>query len=292
MKICPGCKRYYADDAQVFCLEDGIQLDLVADPNATFQMPAARETDPPATLILPADSLSDQTRMAGPVPPTMPAGTAPAANYRPAPPPGGQMSGSILGGHGVGLAAPPKKNTALVAAVAVLAVVVLGLGGALIFILTRSSGKTSGKPNIDIDVRAPGVNGRTPSGNSDAGNANTGGGPASNTNTGADGGNDSAWLQGAWGGSGTQYDGTVWTFTYVNANGKHTVEYPSVGCGGRWEPIKITATEATFTEIITHGKTCISNGRVVVTETADGDLNMKWYYVGDIIGATAIVRRE
>lgn len=296
MKLCPGCKRYYADDTQVFCLEDGIQLDLVADSNATFQMPAARETDPPATLILPPDLPSDQTRLAGQVPPTVPAGTAPAANYAPSAvpvPPGGQMHLPVSAS-----AVPPKKNTALIAAVVVLAAVVLGLGGVLGYMYLRSENKTGG---TNGGSNLPGGSnsntaGKTNTGGSD--NSNTGGGTTGNANTGTDDngggggtGGDVTWLQGSWAGSGTQYDGGKWTLTYVNANGAHTVEYPSIRCGGRWEPVSIKSNEAVFNEVITHGKDCI-NGRVVVTPTSDGALDCKWYYVGDIVGASATLRRQ
>lgn len=316
MKICPGCKRYYADDTQVFCLEDGVQLDFVADPNATYQMPPARDTDPPATLVLPpnqspagsgsetwpaqpgANPPPDPTQPAGQIPPTIPSGAPPAV------PGAGQMRIPVYGGAG---AAPVKKSSiALLATVVVLVVVVLGLGGVLGYVWLNSDGRTTGRTNVDVNVGPPGNNGRVTVGGSNtanntrggSGNDNTVGSSNSNTPGGGSnanvpgGGSSGAWLVGTWVGNGTQYDGGKWTFKYTNMAGTHTVEYPSVRCGGRWDPVEITATQATFNEVITHGQNCISNGKVVVIPTADGTLSCKWYYVGDIIGAEAILHRE
>jgi hypothetical protein len=314
MKLCPGCKRYYADDTLVFCLEDGVQLDLVADPNATFHLPPARETDPPATLVLPPEHLPpgsgsgtwpvqpglgqgkppDATQPAGqgsPLPPTIPAGGY--AGHPPAAPMGGPMHSPL----NASAPAAPKKSSALIATVVVLAVLVLGLGGVLAYMYSQSGGKTTnGSGGSTTDANANLAKTGAGSANNKSGNANTVGGSGGGSNTGGTGGsdgggNDATWLQGSWSGSGSQYDGGKWTFTYVNANGSHTVEYPSIRCGGRWEPISIKSNEAVFNEVITHGKNCI-NGRVVVTPASDGGLDCKWYYVGDIVGASATLKRQ
>jgi hypothetical protein len=308
MKICPSCKRYYADDTLVFCMEDGVQLDLVTDPNATFHMPPARDTDPPATLILatgqpPAGSASgtwpaqaglgqgappDVTQPAGQVPPTIPAGGY--AGHPPAAPIGGAMHIPLDAS-----AAAPKKNTALIATVVVLVVVVLGLGGVSAYLYSQSGSRTpngSGDSGSNTNSRNSNTGGG--SANNNSGSSNTGGGTGGGSNTGGSngGGGDATWLQGNFSGDGTQYDGGKWTFTYVNTNGTPVIEYPSVRCGGKWEPVSIKSNEAVFTEVITHGKDCLSNGRVVVTPTSDGALNCKWYYVGDIVGAEATLKRQ
>lgn len=49
MKQCPACNRTYADDTQVYCLDDGSVLRLAYDPQATLRIPAARATDFPET---------------------------------------------------------------------------------------------------------------------------------------------------------------------------------------------------------------------------------------------------
>src|SRR4051794_36440775 len=52
MKRCPTCYRTYADDSFTFCLDDGARLSASPDPQATLQLPAARDTDQPKTEIL------------------------------------------------------------------------------------------------------------------------------------------------------------------------------------------------------------------------------------------------
>src|ERR1700687_2774999 len=53
MKSCPICNRTYGDDTLSFCLDDGAHLSASYDPHATLKGPAARETDPPRTEVLP-----------------------------------------------------------------------------------------------------------------------------------------------------------------------------------------------------------------------------------------------
>jgi hypothetical protein len=63
MKQCPACHRTYTDDAQMFCLEDGVQLVPAShggstapssfDPNATLAYNPGRETKPPPENFYP-----------------------------------------------------------------------------------------------------------------------------------------------------------------------------------------------------------------------------------------------
>jgi type II secretory pathway pseudopilin PulG len=63
MKQCPACYRTYADDALLFCLEDGTQLVLAGqgggaastpfDPNATLALSSPRDTNPPPDNFYP-----------------------------------------------------------------------------------------------------------------------------------------------------------------------------------------------------------------------------------------------
>ena len=54
MKNCPSCHRTYEDDSFAFCLDDGARLSAFA-PHFTLPGPAARDTDPPKTAILPPE---------------------------------------------------------------------------------------------------------------------------------------------------------------------------------------------------------------------------------------------
>lgn len=55
MKRCPTCNRTYEDDTLTFCLEDGARLSAPNDPPATLRGPAARDTNPPRTEVLPPE---------------------------------------------------------------------------------------------------------------------------------------------------------------------------------------------------------------------------------------------
>lgn len=56
MKSCPTCNRTYPDDTIAFCLVDGSVLSAPYDPAATTPSPAARDTNPPTTLVKPGGS--------------------------------------------------------------------------------------------------------------------------------------------------------------------------------------------------------------------------------------------
>lgn len=292
MKTCPTCSRNFADDTLIFCTEDGANLTAAYDPNATWQIPAARNTDPPATELIPPQYVpgyqgsgtwpAQQNPAAAPIPPTVQAAGGTPPPFQPPP----QYQAAQL--------TPKKSNTPWIAASAVLAVVALSLIGVLGYMLLRSDSTTGTNGKPDINIKTPNSNNSNNDNSTNPGNDNssTSNTSVSNTNSGGDGGNDAAWLEGTWSGSGTQYDGGKWTFKYVNANGEHKIDYPSVKCGGKWEPVSIKSKEATFTEKITYGKDCLSNGRVVVTKTSDSEINCKWYYVGEIIGAEANLHKE
>jgi hypothetical protein len=56
MKSCPTCNRTF-EDTFTFCLVDGAILSAPFDPQTTWQIPQARNTDPPPTeVILPQNS--------------------------------------------------------------------------------------------------------------------------------------------------------------------------------------------------------------------------------------------
>ncbi|HSP62114.1 MAG TPA: lipocalin family protein [Pyrinomonadaceae bacterium] len=55
MKQCPACRRTFADDTLVYCLEDGTALGNACDPGATQIMPPPRVTNPPPTEFAPSN---------------------------------------------------------------------------------------------------------------------------------------------------------------------------------------------------------------------------------------------
>lgn len=70
MKTCPTCHRAYADDTINFCLEDGAVLSAARDSQPTQPYPSARNTEPPATQVMPSIVQPPATLVA---PPQVPA---------------------------------------------------------------------------------------------------------------------------------------------------------------------------------------------------------------------------
>ena len=101
MKSCPTCNRTYADDSFTFCLDDGALLSASYDPYSTLQIPAARNTDQPATEILRSPSTLGGSHKTQP-PPTIrvsePFNYAQAPVAEPLRHTSRRTSGKILGG--------------------------------------------------------------------------------------------------------------------------------------------------------------------------------------------------
>jgi hypothetical protein len=53
MKQCPRCKRTYADETLLYCLDDGSMLSAAYDPAATQVMPSPRTTNAGPTEVMP-----------------------------------------------------------------------------------------------------------------------------------------------------------------------------------------------------------------------------------------------
>lgn len=119
MKRCPTCDRSYADEAMLFCLDDGTAL--VSEPSST--------DDPQATLVLP-----DPTR-AGSVPTeVLPRDTAPQAQTTKASPELDETT--RLRGPSVQESLPERKPSSLPWILG--AALILGLSGIVIaYIVTR-----------------------------------------------------------------------------------------------------------------------------------------------------------
>lgn len=119
MKRCPACDRSYADEAMLFCLDDGTAL--LSEPSST--------DDPQATLVLP-----EPTR-AGSVPTeVLPRDTAPQAQTTQASPPLAETSRPH--GSSVQESLPERKPNSLPWILG--AALILGLSGIVIaYIVTR-----------------------------------------------------------------------------------------------------------------------------------------------------------
>jgi hypothetical protein len=77
MKSCPTCNRTF-EDTFTFCLIDGSILSAPFDPQATWQNPHVRNTDPPPTEVIPPPNFPNREAL----PPTM---LSPKPAYAPPP---------------------------------------------------------------------------------------------------------------------------------------------------------------------------------------------------------------
>ncbi len=90
-----------------------------------------------------------------------------------------------------------------------------------------------------------------------------------------------AWLRGLWKGTGYQLNNrTTWSILF-NSN-THSVDYPSLACGGSWKLISSTANKAYFRETITYGKGfCLDQGKVVITKIDKKFITYSYFYPND-----------
>ncbi|HEX8144672.1 MAG TPA: hypothetical protein VF553_19040 [Pyrinomonadaceae bacterium] len=99
MKICPTCKRAYADETLTYCLDDGSLLAAAFDPEATQRIPPPRTTYPPPTQPASYDAPRPEPKRQG---------VNPALIYVTAP-----LLALIVGGGAVALYMSGNKDRAL-----------------------------------------------------------------------------------------------------------------------------------------------------------------------------------
>lgn len=120
MKRCPTCSRIYTDDSLNFCLEDGTTLvaeppsQYMLDPTISVETVERRRSDPPPTEILPPPTEQITQRPEPRL--TNPAGPArPTVLHSPELPP---QSASVT-------QQPPRRNTAVIVGLTVVATILL-----------------------------------------------------------------------------------------------------------------------------------------------------------------------
>jgi hypothetical protein len=203
MKSCPTCSRAYEDDTLTFCLDDGVRLSAAYDPHGTLLGPAARDTDPPRTAILPPE-LRPANQAPMPLRSTIPA-LAPLGYPQEAPRSqlnekrGGKLW-IILGG--------------------MLALVVV----ALMMVLGYLAWKASNKPEPEFSR----VSSTAPTNSNVRANANR------DTESRVADNASFRWLDGVWEGEGYQSDTrTTWAVRLTVQDGVYAIEYPNIPCRGR-----------------------------------------------------------
>lgn len=103
-----------------------------------------------------------------------------------------------------------------------------------------------------------------------------------------------AWADGEWSGWGTQKDnGGVWSLELSVKGKKVEVRYPSLDCGGKWEPTEAGEGRASFVEKITDGPDRCTDGGTVVLMPARADvLSFVWFMPDGEPMATAFLTRR
>ena len=105
----------------------------------------------------------------------------------------------------------------------------------------------------------------------------------------------STWLNGTWEGTGYQIDNNeLWTMR-LTVNGKrYRIEYPSLKCEGRWQPIWFGRGRARFREILSSGAdVCADKGTVVVQRLSRRQIAYRYINQGEVdVTSSSILNRK
>ena len=264
MKSCPTCSRAYEDDTLAFCLDDGARLSAAYYPHATLREPAARDTNPPRTAILPPE-LTPANQAPPPLRSTIP-GLAPLGYPQAAPRSqltekrGGKLW-IILGG--------------------MLALIVV----ALTIVLGYLAWKAGNKPEPEFSR----VSSAAPTNSNVPANANRDNDSKLTDNA------SFQWLDGVWEGEGYQSDTkTTWAVRLTVRDGTYAIEYPNIPCGGRWTLIDKNSGGASFTEVITQGADrCGNNSHVMIEKVNDSEISCKYTHADSrVVIATVVLSKK
>lgn len=101
-------------------------------------------------------------------------------------------------------------------------------------------------------------------------------------------------IQGTWTGNARQFNNnTAWSVKVNIIDGKYTISYPSLNCGGVLTLLKSTKTQANFKEKITYGKLqCVDNGIATIKVTSSNTSEYKWYYKNGKHGASGFLEKR
>jgi hypothetical protein len=272
MKSCPVCHRNFDDDTLLYCTEDGTPLSAPhRSGEATLLIPSARDTDPPATEILPhgyqppgaPDSATWPAQTAGAgseptqLPPTQFAGRIPPPMNNPP---------VVPAYHPPVTSAPSGPNrTQWLVVSAVLAVVAVGGIIGIAYLLLRADDSSNKNAQAQL-TSSP-----TPNANRPASNSNTG----DSTNANIADNDPSDWLEGEWEGSGTNTDGSTWSVVLIRDFEGTAISYPKLNCTGVWEEKSIDDNTATFTEKIKSGS-CDDGTSIKVTRLTENQISVSW----------------
>ena len=112
-------------------------------------------------------------------------------------------------------------------------------------------------------------------------------------------GKSKSWLRGSWEGTGYQTDDqSTWlmklTIRRIKGGRRaFSIDYPSLGCGGRWRLLSINGNEARFRELLNHGQDKCTDKGLVLIERRGGQLVFLYSMQGvSEITASALLNRK
>lgn len=254
MKICPNCKRNYADDLS-FCLEDGGRL---APAYASQQTP-----DQEKTAILPGGIRP--TQEAVPVRQTAIKGSTPVYSY-PSPQLTEKRGGKlwIIVGGGI----------------AIVVVFLIALAALLVW-------KASNNSNAESSPAASNSPNRNPE-DARANNDNRNGQSQTAETPNLE------WLNGVWTGDGYQTDTkTRWAVRLTVRDETYSIDYPDIPCKGTWKLIEENSQSASFNEVITQGLDQCTNSHVVVEKLSASEISCRYTHAKSrAVIATAVLTKK
>lgn len=253
MKICPTCKRNYADDLS-FCLEDGARL---TPAYASHQTP-----DQEKTAVLPGGIRPTQEPV--PVRHTANEGATPAYSY-----PSPQL---------------PEKRSSKVW-------VIVGGGIAIVVVLFIASAglfvwKASNKPNAETSQAASNSPTRNPGDTTPLAEQNNQSQAPETPNLQWLNG---AW---AGDGYQTDTK-TRWAARLTVRDETYSIDYPDIPCKGTWKLIEKNSQTASFNEVITQGLDQCSNSYVIVEKLNASEISCRYMHAGTrALIATAVLTKK
>lgn len=100
-------------------------------------------------------------------------------------------------------------------------------------------------------------------------------------------------FEGTWHGSGVQNHDTSWTIKVTIIGNKYSIDYPSLGCGGKLTLLSSSSTKLEFKETLSYGRSnCTDNGKVGIYRIDSNSVQYRWNNSSGKTGATGTLTRE
>lgn len=90
---------------------------------------------------------------------------------------------------------------------------------------------------------------------------------------------DQEWLKGEWKGEGLQIDGAKWDIVLsYHSSKKIDINYPSLGCSGKWKTVSTEGTVTLFKEKLSTGKNkCDKGATIKLYKVTNNEVRVDFY---------------